>query len=451
MSLGNILIIEDDMQMQSLLSRTISLEGYKVVEASDIKSAYKILEKAPVDVTICDVGLPDGNGLEFAKIFKEKYPFNEIILLTAYGNIQDGIEAIRRGAFNYLVKGDDNERLLPLISQAMEKILLQKRVFQLENKMNKQFDFNNIIGDSFAIKQTIALAKKVAPTDAAVLLLGETGTGKELFSKAIHTNSTRFMFPFVALNCSAFPKDLLESELFGHKAGSFTGAVNDKKGLMEEADQGTLFLDEIGELDPELQSKLLRVLESKEFIKVGDTRPTKVDIRLISATNRDLTVEVAEGRFREDLFYRLNTFSILLPPLREHASDIPLLAKTFAKVFAKNMNKNISGVSKEFIYLLQQHSWKGNVRELRNVIERAVLLCEKSELTVEDLPHNIQSAFQEGSAQNPISAFNLETAEKQHIQRVLSHTNGNKVVAAKLLNIGLATLYRKIGTYQLQF
>jgi len=449
---GNILIIEDDIKLLSLLSRIISLEGYKVIECPDIKSASKILEKEQVDVTICDVKLPDGNGVEFVKYFKAKYPFNEIILLTAFGNIQDGVEAIKSGAFNYLLKGEDNDKLLPIIQQAFEKINLHKKVQHLERKLHTPFDFNNILGESFALKQTIALAKKVSPTDATVLLLGETGTGKELFAKAIHKNSTRFMYPFVALNCSAFPKDLLESELFGHKAGSFTGAIKNKKGLIEEADQGTLFLDEIGEMDTELQSKLLRVLESSEFIKVGDTKPTKVDIRLISATNRDLTIEVREGRFREDLLYRLNTFSILIPPLRDRKSDIPLLAKAFVRFFAKKTNKHIDEISKDFMYHLQQHAWKGNVRELRNVIERAVLMSENPELTVEDLPYDLQvvaTTLQNGHA-HTVSAFNLESAEKLHIHRVLNHTRGNKVEAAKLLNIGLATLYRKIEAYKLQ-
>jgi transcriptional regulator with PAS, ATPase and Fis domain len=278
-------------------------------------------------------------------------------------------------------------------------------------------------------------------------LLGETGTGKEVFAQAIHNGSKRTGKPFMALNCSAFGKEILESEIFGHKAGAFTGAIKDKKGLIEEATTGTLFLDEIGEMHIELQSKLLRVLETNEFIKVGDTKPTKVDVRIIAATNRDLQQEVKEGKFREDLFYRLNVFTISLPSLRDRKKDIPVLAQHFLKIYAQKSNTRIETMGHSFLDQLQQHDWKGNIRELKNIMERAVILTEGTELTIESLPIELQTTNL--NTQGALSAFDLASVEKLHIQRVLNHTKGNKTETAKLLNIGLTTLYRKIEEYKI--
>jgi transcriptional regulator with PAS, ATPase and Fis domain len=296
------------------------------------------------------------------------------------------------------------------------------------------------------IKDAIEQAQKVAPGDTTVLLLGETGTGKEVFAQAIHNNSKRAGKPFVALNCSAFSRELLESELFGYKAGAFTNAMRDKKGLIEEANTGTLFLDEIGELPLDLQSKLLRVLETSEFIKVGDTKSTKVNVRIITATNRDLSKEVSLGQFREDLFYRLNVFAITLPPLRERKKDIPLLTDYFVGVFSAKINGKQLTVNPAFIEKLQLHEWKGNIRELKNVLERAVILAGNEELTVVHLPFELQV---NDKPVHTLSAFDLASVEKLHIIRVLHHTRNNKTEAAKLLNIGLATLYRKIEEYQI--
>jgi transcriptional regulator with PAS, ATPase and Fis domain len=274
--------------------------------------------------------------------------------------------------------------------------------------------------------------------------LGETGTGKEVFAQAIHNGSNRSIKPFMALNCSAFTKELLESEIFGYKAGAFTGATKDKRGLIEEANGGTLFLDEIGEMPVDLQSKLLRVLETNEFIKVGDTKPTKVSVRIIAATNRDLKEEISEGKFREDLFYRLNVFTIQLPPLRERKEDIPALANNFLRIFSERTNKRIGAMSNEFIKRLQQQEWKGNIRELKNVIERAVILIEGSELGIEHLPLELQQSNFESS-----SFFNLSHLERTHIQKVLHYTRGNKTKASELLGIGLTTLYRKLEEYKI--
>jgi two-component system, NtrC family, response regulator len=445
--MSKILIIDDEEKLRNLIGRITRLEGYEVSEAANIKAGLKILEKENIDVILCDVKLPDGNAVDFIKDIKARYPTTEIILLTAYGNINDGVMAIKNGAFDYMIKGDDNERIIPLLSNAVEKVKLQKRVQQLEIQVAKKYNFDSIIGTSKSIHDAISLAQKVTPTDATVLLLGETGTGKEVFAQAIHNASARRDRPFMALNCSSFSKDLLESEIFGHKAGAFTGALKDKKGLIEEAGSGTLFLDEIGEMPFELQSKLLRVLETSEFIKVGDTNTTKVNVRFIAATNRDLEQEVRELKFRGDLFYRLNVFTILLPPLRERKNDIPALAQYFLKIFSAKTNPAVQTINKEFSEHLQQHDWKGNIRELKNVIERAVILANGTELTLENLPLDLQVT--NFNSQKSLSAFDLASVEKLHIQRVLIHTKGNKTEAARLLNIGLTTLYRKIEEYGL--
>ncbi|HSU27416.1 MAG TPA: sigma-54 dependent transcriptional regulator, partial [Chitinophagaceae bacterium] len=322
---ATVLLIDDEEQLRKLLARIISLEGFTVTEAGTLKAAAQILDHQSVDIVLCDVRLPDGNGVEFIKKVKGLYPLSAIILLTAYGNIADGVQAMKNGAFDYIVKGDDNDRIIPLLHQALDKVLLQKKAVVTINNKNS-FDFGLIVGESETIKNAIGLAQKIAGTDATVLLLGETGTGKEIFANAIHLNSKRKNQSLVAINCSAFSKELLEGELFGHKAGAYTGAVKDKKGLIEIADGGTLFLDEIGELHIDLQAKLLRVLENGEFIKVGDTKISKANVRVIAATNRDLRKDITEGHFREDLYYRLNAFTIELPPLRERPADIPALA-----------------------------------------------------------------------------------------------------------------------------
>jgi two-component system, NtrC family, response regulator len=308
------------------------------------------------------------------------------------------------------------------------------------------FGWGQIIGQSLALQQALGIARKVAASETTVLLSGETGTGKELFARAIHGGSPRAVQPFFALNCSSLSKDLLESELFGHVAGAFTGALRDKRGLIEEAQGGTLFLDEIGEMPLALQAKLLRVLEARQFFKVGSVQPTEADVRVISATNRHLPTEVDEGRFREDLYYRLNVVTLDIPPLRERKKDIAVLASHFVQLFAMKMGKRRPALSREFIQLLERQVWKGNIRELRNVIERALILSDGPQLRVESLPVEFRSDAKEVVM---LSAFDLESVEKLHIQRVLNYTKGNKVEAAKLLNIGLTTVYRKFEEYGL--
>ena len=448
--MSKILIIDDEEKIRTLLSKIISLEGFEVVQAGDIKSGLKKLETADVDAVICDVKLPDGSGVEATKNIKEKYPSVEIILLTAYGNIADGVQAMKNGAFDYITKGDDNNKIIPLLYKATEKVTLSKRVMQLEKLLGNKYSFDNIIGKSKTLGASIDAAKKVADSETTVLLTGETGTGKEVFAQAIHNASNRNKQNFVAVNCSAFSKELLENELFGHKAGAFTGAVKDSKGIFEEANHGTVFLDEIGEMPLDLQAKLLRVLETGEFLKVGDSKPTKVNVRIIAATNRNLQQEVEEGHFREDLFYRIAVFQISLPPLRERVIDIEELAIFFLRTFTNKTNKKINKISKNYLEALKQHSWKGNIRELKNVIERSVILTGNTELEEDSLPLELQRLGTLDNREKTLSAFELASVEKVHIQKVLNYTNGNKTETAKLLNIALTTLYRKIDEYHIK-
>lgn len=444
--MNTILIIDDEPIIRKLLARMMELEGYEVFQAADRASGLKLLTAKTPQLVLCDVFLPDGNGVEMVKEIKELQPETEVILLTAHGNIPDGVQAIKNGAFDYITKGDDNNKIIPIISRAMEKI--NSRPVQPSGSTVvpvRESAFDTVLGHSRGLQQVIQLARKVAVTDVPVLLTGETGTGKEVFAQAIHNGSARAKQPFVAINCSAFSKELLESEIFGHKAGAFTGALKDKKGLFEEANHGTIFLDEIGEMAYGLQAKLLRVLETGEYIKVGDTKPTKIDVRIVSATNRNLKEEIANSNFREDLYFRLSVFHLHLPPLRERREDIPELAAAFLKFFAAKMGKQVKGFAADCQAWMQSYAWPGNVRELRNVIERALIICDDY-ITLDDMPLDFRSSTLSGSAADG-DDFELAEAEHRHIQRVLQYTKGNKAEAARLLKIGLTALYRKIEEY----
>ncbi|WP_185217921.1 sigma-54-dependent transcriptional regulator [Sphingobacterium mizutaii] len=446
--LKKILLIDDEDKLRQLLARIIQLEwdDLEVFQAANLKAGYQILKTKEIDVVLCDVKLPDGNGVEAVLEIKKLQPLAEVLLMTAFGQIADGVQAIKNGAFDYMTKGDDNNKVIPLINKAFQKVEMAKRLMQLEEKVGKKYSFDQVVGKSKELQNAISLGKKVAQTDATVLLLGETGTGKEVFAQAIHYDSKRNSKSFVALNCSAVSKDLLESELFGHVAGAFTGALKDKKGLFEEANQGTLFLDEIGEMPIELQAKLLRVLETGEFLKVGESRPTKVNVRVIAATNRNLEQEAEEGMFRSDLYYRLSVFTITLPSLKDRSSDIPLLVKHFVALQAAKLNMPVPKIDDSYIDLLQKHTWKGNVRELKNSIERSLILIEGDTLDANALPYEF--CMQEGTS-NSLSAMALAEMERKHIQKVLAFTKGNKTEAARLLEIGVATLYRKIEEYKI--
>ncbi|MCC3217820.1 sigma-54 dependent transcriptional regulator [Chryseobacterium sp. X308] len=438
---GNILIIDDEIKLLKLLGMILSQENFNVKEASTARSAMTMLEQYEFDVVLSDVRLPDAFGVELVKAIKTRYPQLEIILMTAFGNITDAVQAMKNGAYDYLVKGDDNEKIIPLVYKALDKVKDNKsRVVQ--QAVTK--GFNQIIGKSPLILQAKKLAEKVALTDAAVLLTGETGTGKEVFASAIHEGSDRKKNSFVAINCSAFSKEILESELFGHKQGAFTGALKDKKGLIEEANGGTLFLDEIGEMPIELQAKLLRVLETREFIKMGETKVSKSDFRLIAATNRDLIDEIKQGNFREDLYFRLNVFEITLPPLRERKEDLKAIAKHFIDIFSHKLHLTAVQVNPDYYKVLERNDWKGNIRELRNAVERSLILMDDNILDAESLPHYSEKTFPESDS------LSIRSLEKIHIQKVLQYTKGNKAEAARLLEIGIATLYRKLEEYGLK-
>ena len=443
-----ILIIDDEEKLRSLLSRIVKSEGFEVLEASDLKSGFKKLDHNDIDVVLCDVKLPDGNGVDFVQKIKTSFPITEVILLTAFGKIADGVQAMKNGAFDYIVKGDDNDKIIPLLYKALEKVQLIKKVQQLEKRISDKYSFETIIGKSKGLEQVIDLAKRVSKTDSTVLLTGETGTGKEVFAQAIHENSNRVGKSFVALNCSTFSKEILESELFGHKQGAFTGAIKDKKGFIEEANGGTLFLDEIGEMPLELQAKLLRVLETSEYIQLGDTTPRKSNFRLIAATNRNLKTESEAHRFRSDLYFRLNIFEITIPPLRERIKDIVPMTHYFVKQFSEKVNKKIVSIDGDFLHKMETYHWPGNVRELKNVVERSVILADVEILTLDVLPYEMQ--HQSDTTNKTLSAFSMQSIEKLHIQKVLNYTKRNKAETARLLEIGVATLYRKLDEYNIQ-
>ncbi len=467
------MIVEDEENLRGLLSKILSLEGHQIYEAGDVASGKEILRQERIMLVLTDVMLPDSNGIEFTKYVRNEYPLAEVIVLTAFGNVKDGVRAMKLGAFDYLTKGDGDDRLPIVVRKAMEKALLNHQVNEMEFRLDAKSSFGKIIGKSSAVHQTIELAKKVAVTDTTVLLLGETGTGKELLSEAIHLASRRRKGPFIPINCAAIPKDLQESELFGHKKGAFTGAVTDKKGYFEVADRGTILLDELGEMSPELQAKLLRVLETKTFNRVGDTQPIPVNIRVIAATNRNLVTEDNES-FRRDLYYRLSAFTIDLPPLRDRKDDIDLLVMHLIKENVERTHKEIERVDPDFIAQLKKYDWPGNIRELKNVVERAVILSDRNELTVDTLPREIlngqalpepqeavlvEAASFSGAlggaapvASVPVAnkgTVDLKSVEQNHILRVLGMVNGNKSEAAKRLDIGLATLYRKLKEYKI--
>ena len=437
-----ILIIDDEERFRKLLARVIELEGFSVIQAKSASEGYQILQEKDIQVVVTDVKLPDGDGLDILEQIKKNYPSIEVIVITAFGSIEDGVKAMKQGAFDYITKGDEDDHIHVVVERAVEKARLHQKVERLEERVNKTYSFDRIIGNSEAISKAKEIARKVAGSDIHVLLQGETGTGKELFAQAIHQASPRNQGPFVALNCSAFPRDMLESELFGFKKGAFTGATESKKGLLEEADTGTLLLDEVGEMEQSLQAKLLRFLENKTFTKLGETKERRVDLRVIAATNKDLKQQAEQGNFREDLYYRLAGFRLTIPPLRERSEDIPLLTR----FFLSRMKKKVDKVDEKALDLLLHYPWKGNIRELKNVVERAAILAEGDTITPDHLP----SEFQDNSTASVSSLpASLKEVEREHIRRVLERVDYNKTKAAQVLGIGTSTLYRKIEDYNL--
>ena len=448
---STLLLIEDETHLRQLLARVLELEGYTVLQEA---TAYRGLDALrqhaqEVLVVLSDVKLPDGNGLDLLPRYKAAAPLAEVILFTAHATVPDGVQAMKQGAFDYLTKGGSDDQLLVTIERANEKARLQQRVQALEKQMGQHYSFAAMLGSAPAFMAARALAERVAPADTTVLLEGPTGVGKELFAQAIHQASLRASKPFVAVNCSAFPKDLLESALFGHRQGAFTGAMSDQKGFLEEAKGGTLFLDEIGELDLGAQAKLLRVLETRQYFRVGDTKPRIADVRVVAATNRHLRQEAGAGHFREDLYFRLAVVTVAVPALSARREDIDQLAWHFTQVFATKLRKRVRGLTAEALRRLRHYPWPGNVRELKNVLERAVLLCD-DEIGPECLPPEFEPASESGPDETRLDdGRRLYSIEKRHIQLVLREVGGNKTEAARQLGIGLTTLYRKLQEYGL--
>jgi len=444
MRFNKVLIIDDEPELGNLIKRLLELEGFLIFTAGNASEGLEILKNNEVDIIISDVRLPDKNGLDLIPLIKKQYPSIEIVILTAYGKIEDGVKAIKDGAFDYIVKGDEDNKLLLVIKNAQEKIRMSNRISHLEKNVLSKYTFANITSNSPLIIDAISVAKRAANSTSPILLIGETGTGKEVFAQSIHYESDRKNEPFVAINCSSFAKDLLESEMFGYKAGAFTGAIKNKKGLFEEADKGTLFLDEIGDMDISLQSKLLRVAENNTFIKSGDTKETTVDVRIIAATNKDLKRLIDEGKFRNDLFFRISVIQINLPPLRKRIEDIPVLTEIFIKIFCTKLKKSIPQIDESLFKRLSKYPFPGNTRELKNVIERIILLNDKPLLTEADLPKDF---FDNDNNVGFIKGMSLQELEKKHILSVLESTNYNKAETAEILGIGLTTLYRKLNEY----
>ncbi|AMJ68345.1 sigma-54-dependent transcriptional regulator [Hymenobacter sp. PAMC 26628] len=454
MHTGTILLIDDEPLLRQAVARTLELEGYVVLQVPDAHRGLDALREHADDigVILSDVKLPDGRGLDLLPRYKALAPLAEVVLMTAFGTIADGVKAMKLGAFDYLTKGDADEQMVVVVDRAAEQARLRRRVAALEKKVGEQYSFDALIGKAPVLEQAKKMAQQVAPTEAAVLLEGPTGAGKELFAQAIHYASPRRTKPFVALNCSAFPKDLLESELFGYRKGAFTGAAVDKKGLFEEASGGTLFLDEIGELEVGAQAKLLRALETQEFTKLGDTKPTRVNVRIVAATNRNLKQEADQGHFRPDLYYRLSVVVIPVPPLSVRPGDVRALIDHFAQHFAAKLRQRPLTITPAALRALETYPWPGNVRELKNVLERAAILVPTDEpLDVEDLPIEVQVAALPHGPANADSddPRTLRNFERQHVQRILLECNGNKAEAARVLGIAHTTLYRKIQEFGL--
>ncbi|KPJ54330.1 hypothetical protein AMJ39_00900 [candidate division TA06 bacterium DG_24] len=444
--MGEILIVDDERSMRKALSVILRQDGHHVGTASSGREALRKLGDRQYDVVVTDMKMDRIGGFEVLREVKRVRPDTEVIMVTAFGTIELAVEAIKQGAYDYITKPFDADEIKSVVKRAEARRALLQRVRHPEVAASQETF--GILGRSEAMLEVFRMIRVVAPTDTTVLICGESGTGKELVARAIHASSKRHGEAFVTVNCGALPEHLLESEMFGHAKGSFSGAISEKKGLFEEADGGALFLDEVGETSPAIQVKLLRVLQDGEVRPVGENRIIHVDVRIIAATNCDLQEAVMERRFREDLFYRLNVVPIHLPPLRERRADIPLLASHFLTKYRKNIRDEVRGISPQAIRLLQQYEWPGNVRELENVIERAVILSQSDEITVKELPVGIRNGEAVGGGSGEGSTT-LKDIEMNHIIQVLHECNGNQAAAARRLSIGRTTLWRKLRSYNL--
>jgi DNA-binding NtrC family response regulator len=456
-----ILVVDDELAIRGSLTSWFEEDGFTVDSAAHAQEALGKLQESRFDIVLLDIKLPGMDGMALLKRIRQELPDVVVIMITAFASVETAVQALKDGAFDYVTKPFDPDDLNRLVRNAIKQRALLLENARLKAGLDALTRVDDIVGDSAAIRRVLELVGTVSATDATVLIRGETGTGKELIARAIHANSPRRYFPIISMNCGAVPDGLLESELFGHERGAFTGASHRRKGKLELANGGTLFLDEVGNVSPRMQMELLRVLESKRFTRLGGSREVEVDFRLVSATNSDLEASVRDGRFREDLYYRLNVFQIDVPPLRERREDIELLARHFLATFRRAMGKQVSEISQTSLALLSDYHWPGNVRELRNVIERAMVVCPGPRIDVEHLRFQFANGVapaaarpgQDGGAGEGLevpSDASLADVEKAHIERVLKAQDGNISASARVLGIDRVTLYNKIKKYGIE-
>ena len=445
-----ILLVEDDRNTRNGIAKLLRYK-YDITIAEDGVRGINILKKNNFDLVVTDIQMPGADGMDILRETQKKDPAPPCILITAYGSIETAVDAIKGGAYDFISKPVNVDRMEQIFERALEAVNLKEENLRLKKRLDEKYGVESIIGKSSKIRAVLDMTKQVAPAKSTVLITGESGTGKELFAQAIHTLSGR-KGSFIPVHCAALPANLLESELFGHEKGAFTGASERRIGRFEMADKGTIFLDEIGEIDPSTQVKLLRILETKTFERIGGTQPITTDSRVVAATNRNLKEMVEKGEFREDLFYRLDVLNIEVPPLRERKEDIPLLVKSFVDYFAKENNQNVEGVSNEVLKVFHSYDWPGNIRELRNCIERMVVLCREKMLQVENIPYNIREQISPDLVEKDFSykTLNLETNEKRLIIQALDECNGNRTAAAEKLGISRRTLHRKLNEYEIK-
>ena len=445
-----ILLVDDDIGHRTMLKVNLAQEGYHVDEVTDGDEVLPFLDQHEVDLILLDMKMARMDGLATLSVLLQAGYVLPVIVLTAFSSVESAVEAMKKGAYDYIVKPVDIEELKLLVNRALSFRHLSEENITLKNRLGERFAFNNIIGKSAAIKEMFAMLSMVAPTDATVLITGESGTGKELVANALHQNSPRRAFPFVKLNCAALNENLLESELFGHEAGAFTGAAGRRKGRFELAHKGTLFLDEIGDMSLPTQAKILRVLQEGEFERLGGAETIKVDVRLLAATHKNLLTMIKEETFRQDLYFRLSVVPVHLPPLRERVLDVPELANHFLQRFSEKNRKDIKGIHPETLNLLMQYGWPGNIRELENTLERAVILCLGEQITPQDLPpHLLSEDVREMKRFQVGDGFTLRDMEREVIKSTLNSTGDNKTLTAKKLGVSRQTLLNKIKEYGL--
>jgi DNA-binding NtrC family response regulator len=440
----NIMIVDDEKIVRESLFHWFTKVGHTVEKASSGFEALERLEKNPFDLLFVDIRMPEMDGIELLEKVKTEYPETIVIIITAYGSIETAVKAMQLGASDYLLKPFKPDYLSLVMEKITQQLKLSSEYHYLKGRLEKITRFDNIIGQGPAMEKIFGLIPEVAKSDSSILLIGETGTGKELVAKAIHAKSKRSYFPFIPINCGAIPDSLLESELFGHQKGAFTGATHSRKGFLEVVSGGTLFLDEIGEVSAKMQIDLLRVLEEKKITRIGNCNPVTVDFRLISATRRDLEQEIAAGNFREDFFYRINVITIHIPPLRERKEDIPLLIQHFLEKYSHETTKRVDHITRDATKRLIAYEWPGNVRELENAIERAVVLSKSRTLDIQDF------SFFETSPSMPSKPMSLREMETNYIQRILDECGWNVTKAAKILDINRVTLHKKIKRFEMQ-